>query len=98
MTSLTELGLNKHRFTLLLMISLVISGILLYVDFPKREDPEILIRTAIVDARYPGMTPERVENLIAEKVERKIREIKEVDEINTVLKTGSMRIYVNLKD
>lgn len=98
MTSLTELGLGKARFTLLLMISLVISGILLYVDFPKREDPEILIRTAIVDARYPGMTPERVENLIAEKVERKVREIKEVDEINTVLKTGSMRIYVNLKD
>ena len=98
MTSLTELGLGKARFTLLLMISLVISGILLYVDFPKREDPEILIRTAVVDARYPGMTPERVENLIAEKIERKVREIKEVDEINTVLKTGSMRTYVNLKD
>ncbi len=98
MTSLTELGLNKARFTMLLMVSLVISGILLYVDFPKREDPQILIRTAIVDARYPGMTPERVENLIAEKIERKIREIKEVDEINTVLKTGSMRTYVNLKD
>lgn len=98
MTSLTELGLTRARFTLLLMIALVISGLLLYVDFPKREDPEILIRTALVDARYPGMTPERVENLIAEKVERKIREIKEVDEINTVLKTGSMRIYVNLKD
>ena len=98
MTSLTELGLGKARFTLALMVSLVISGILLYVDFPKREDPEILIRTAVVDARYPGMTPERVENLIAEKIERKVREIKEVDEINTVLKTGSMRTYVNLKD
>ncbi len=98
MTSLTELGLTRTRFSLLLMVALVISGILLYVDFPKREDPEILIRTAIVDARYPGMTPERVENLIAEKIERKIREIKEVDEINTVLKTGSMRTYVNLKD
>lgn len=98
MKSLTELGLKRTRFTLLLMIALVLSGALLYVDFPKREDPEIVIRTAIVDARYPGMTPERVENLIAERVERKIREIKEVDEINTVLKTGSMRTYVNLKD
>lgn len=96
--SLTELGLSRARFTMLLMAALVVSGMLLYLDFPKREDPEILIRTAIVDARYPGMTPERVENLIAEKVERKIREIKEVDEISTVLKTGSMRTYVNLKD
>jgi len=98
MSSLTELGLTRSRFTLLLMVALVISGALLYIDFPKREDPEIIIRTAIVDARYPGMTPERVENLIAEKIERKIREIKEVDEISTVLKTGSMRTYVNLKD
>lgn len=98
MNFLTELGLTRARFTLLLMVSLVISGALLYVDFPKREDPEILIRTAIVDARYPGMTPERVENLIAETIERKVREIKEVDEIATVLKTGSLRTYVTLKD
>lgn len=98
MTFLTDLGLTKARFTMLLMVALVISGALLYADFPKREDPEILIRTAIVDARYPGMTPENVEHLIAERIERKIREIKEVDEISTVLKTGSMRTYVNLKD
>ncbi len=98
MTFLTELGLTKARFTMLLMVALVISGALLYADFPKREDPEILIRTAIVDARYPGMTPENVEQLIAERIERKIREIKEVDEISTVLKTGSMRTYVSLKD
>ncbi|MFC4349442.1 efflux RND transporter permease subunit [Kordiimonas lipolytica] len=98
MSFLTKFGLTRSRFTALLMLALVASGILLYVDFSKREAPEITIRTAIVEALYPGMSPIRVENLIAEKVERKIREIAEVDEIRTVLTTGRMRTYVDLKD
>lgn len=98
MKSLTSLGLEKARFTALLMVALVVSGVLLYMDFSKREAPEITIRTAIVEALYPGMSPTRVENLITETVERKIREIPEVDEIRTVLTTGRMRTYVDLKD
>ena len=98
MDFLTRLGLNRSRFTLLLMIALVLSGLLLYKDFPKREAPEITIRTAIVSALYPGMPPERIENLVTERVERKIREIAEVKEIRTILTTGRMRTYVELKD
>ncbi|WP_417451042.1 efflux RND transporter permease subunit [Kordiimonas sp.] len=98
MNFLTRLGLGRSRFTLLLMLALVMSGFLLYKDFAKREAPEITIRTAIVSALYPGMPPKRVENLVAEKVERKIREIAEVKEIRTILTTGRMRSYVELKD
>jgi len=98
MDFLTRLGLGRSRFTLLLMIALVLSGLLLYKDFAKREAPEITIRTAIVSALYPGMPPERIENLVTEKVERKIREIAEVKEIRTILTTGRMRTYVELKD
>lgn len=98
MDFLTRLGLGRSRFTLLLMIALVVSGLLLYKDFAKREAPEITIRTAIVSALYPGMPPERIENLVTEKVERKIREIAEVKEIRTILTTGRMRTYVELKD
>jgi len=98
MSFLTKFGLTRSRFTALLMLALVASGFLLYVDFSKREAPEITIRTAIVEALYPGMPPIRVENLVAERVERKIREIAEVDEIRTVLTTGRMRTYVDLKD
>lgn len=98
MSLLTRFGLKRSRFTALLMLALVASGVLLYVDFSKREAPEITIRTAIVEALYPGMSPTRIENLIAEKVERKIREIAAVKEIRTVLTTGRMRTYVDLKD
>ncbi len=98
MTFLTKLGLGRSQFTFLLMAALILSGLLLYKDFAKRESPEITIRTAIVSALYPGMPPGRIENLVTEKVERKIREIAEVKEIRTILTTGRMRTYVELKD
>ena len=98
MNFITKLGLDKNRFTMLIIISLLVVGSLLYLDFPKREDPNITIRNASVTVKFPGMPPERMESLVAEKVERKIREIKEVKEIHTLLNTGRTKISVTLKD
>jgi len=98
MSFLTSLGLTKARFCILLMFSLVVSGLLAYQDFPKREDPEITIRSADVTVRFPGLAPEKMEQLITEQVERKIRSIKEVKDIETLLVTGRMKTSVFLKD
>src|SRR6478609_2134207 len=80
------------------MIGLLIAGIGLYPNFPKREDPVIVIRTAVVSALFPGMAPERMENLVAVPIERKIRELAEVKDIRTLAGEGSLTIYVDLKD
>jgi multidrug efflux pump subunit AcrB len=80
------------------MIGLLIAGIGLYPNFPKREDPVIVIRTAVVSALFPGMAPERMENLVAVPIERKVRELAEVKDIRTLAGEGSLTIYVDLKD
>src|SRR3954451_12815516 len=80
------------------MIGLLIAGVALYPNFPKREDPIVVIRTAVVSAVSSGVTPERMENLVAAPIERKIREIAEVKDIRTLAIEGSLIIYVDLKD
>src|SRR5258708_29853221 len=80
------------------MISLLVAGLGFYPNFPKREDPVIVIRTALVSALFPGMAPERMENLVAIPIERKIRELAEVKDIRTLATEGSLIIYVDLKD
>jgi multidrug efflux pump subunit AcrB len=94
----TRFGLARSRFTIAAMISLLLAGIVLYPNFPKREDPVIVIRTAVVSALFPGMAPERMENLVAIPIERKIRELAEVKDIRTLASEGSLTIYVDLKD
>ena len=98
MSGITEFSLNNSRFTILVLVAVIATGILAFLDYPKREDPSIVIREAVVTAAFPGMSPERVENLITRKLEEKIREMPEVDEILSDSTTGSSVVHVRLKD
>jgi multidrug efflux pump subunit AcrB len=95
---LTRFGLERSRFTIAIMAGLIVFGLALYPNFPKREDPVVVIRTAVVSALFPGMAPERMENLVAVPVERKIRDLAEVKDIRTLVTEGSLIVYVDLKD
>jgi len=95
---LTRFGLEKSRFTYLIMISLLAMGLLSYIGIPKREDPAITIRTAAVLAKFEGMSPRRIEDLIAIPIERKIREIGEVEDIETIITSGQVLVYAYLYD
>ena len=98
MTNLSAFGLSRSRLTVFVMFSLIVTGMILYSGFPKREDPEITIRTAVVRVEFTGSGPERIEKLIADKVERKIREIPEVDDITTLISADRMKTNVALRD
>ena len=98
MDFLTRFGLDKSRFTLLVMVLILLMGITSYFNLPKREDPAITIRTAAVIAEFDGMAPERIENLIAIPIERKMRQIGAIEDIETIITTGQALFYVNLYD
>ena len=88
---LTRFGLARSRFTITVMVALLVAGLALYPDFPKREDPVVVIRTAVVSALFPGLAPERMENLVAIPIERKVRELAEVKDIRTLADRGVAR-------
>lgn len=98
MDFLTRFGLHKARFTTFFMVLLIALGGMSYLGIPKREDPAITIRTGAVIANFEGMSPERIENLIADPIERKIREIGEVEDIDTIITSGQALFYVTLYD
>lgn len=93
---MTSFSLDHNRVFLLAALIIFIAGPLSFISHPSREDPEITIRTALVSVSYPGMAPERFENLITRKLEEKIREIPEVEEILSTTQTGKAIIRVNV--
>jgi len=94
MDLLTRFGLEKSRMTILVMLALVVMGALVYSTLPKREDPAITIRSAIVSVRSPGLSPVRMEQVIVTTIERKLREIGDIDEIKVLVATGSATFTV----
>ncbi|MBQ0785379.1 MAG: efflux RND transporter permease subunit, partial [Amphritea sp.] len=98
MINLTQYSLKSSRVTVLFLLLITVLGIVSFLNYPSREDPSITIRNAKVSVQYPGMSPERIENLLTRPVEEKIREIPEVKLITSDSKSGSSLITVTLRD
>lgn len=98
MLNLAALALKNSRITILVILFITLMGTANYLSYPSAEDPSITIRNVSIDASFPGMSPERVEELIAKPLEAKVREIAEIDEINSTSKTGSVKLSVEIHD
>jgi multidrug efflux pump subunit AcrB len=98
MVNLTRFGIRSSRFTVLTMLALLALGMAAYFDLSKREDPSITIRTVVVSAELAGMAPIRMEELIADPLERTARQISEIEDINTLITTGKAVLYLNIDD
>ena len=84
MDFLTRFGINRGRVTVLVIAALLLLCYMQYQTLPKREDPAVTSRVVVVSAQSPGLSPERIENLIAIPIERKAREIGEISDIDSV--------------
>ena len=95
---LTELAIQKKRITGTALLVILVLGLSSYNRMSRAEDPGFIIRTALVMTIFPGASPERVEQLITDKLEKKIQEMPEIDFINSQSKPGVSLVYVNIKE
>ena len=98
MSWITSFAINTSRLTITAIVGIVLVGIYLFVQFPRLEDPPIVIREAVITAAFPGMEPPQVEDLITRRIEEEIRTMPEIDEITSDSKTGVSIIHAVLRD
>ena len=96
--SLTAYAIQNNRVTLTIVASLIIAGSLALEGMPKAQDPGFVVRTAVITTQFPGASPERVELLVTDKIEKKIQEMPEIDSITSESRTGISIIYANIKE
>ncbi len=96
--NLTAVAIDKNRVTLTVVVLVVLAGMLAFQSLPKAQDPGFIVRTAVVTTRFPGASPERVELLVTDKIEKKIQEMPEIDSITSESRTGISVIYANFKE
>ncbi len=76
----------------------IVTGIFNLATMPRREDPELIIRDALVVTGWPGTAAERVDELITDPLEKAIAENADVDTIKSKSMTGISVIQVTLDD
>lgn len=96
--NLTAAAIDKNRVTLTIVALVVIAGAIAFQSIPKAQDPGFIVRTAVITTRFPGASPERVELLVTDKIEKKVQEMPEIDSIISESRTGISLIYANFKE
>jgi multidrug efflux pump subunit AcrB len=96
--SITELAIKNNRVTLLVLVVLLLSGYQAFTRLPRAEDPGFIIRTAVVTTQFPGASPQRVEELVTDKIEKVVQELPELDSVTSTSRTGLSLIYVNIEE
>lgn len=96
--NLTEAAFRARPVVLLVALALMVFGAVSYFSLPAREDPKITIREAIVTTIHPGLSAERVEQLITKPVEQAILTVNGIDEIRSMSSDGQSVVYAKAQD
>jgi multidrug efflux pump subunit AcrB len=79
----------EHReVSWLALIAVMVWGAISYTHLGQQEDPTIPQRTAMLVSVFPGATASKVEELVSKPLERKISELKSIEEIKTQSRPG----------
>jgi multidrug efflux pump subunit AcrB len=79
----------EHReVSWLALIAVLVWGAVAYTKLGQQEDPTIPQRTAMLVTVFPGATASKVEELVSKPLERKISELKSIEEIKSTSRPG----------
>ena len=98
MMNLTAIAIKNNRVTYLLLGIIIILGVTGYTSLPRDSMPPFTIRNASIVTAFPGASPERIELLITDPIEKVVQEIPEVDYIDSESRTGISIVKVALKE
>ncbi len=95
---ITRLAIQNNRTTLVFLAVMILLGINAFNNIPRAYDPGFIIRAAQVITYFPGGSPDRIEKLISDKIEKVAQEIPELDFVTSESRTGVSIVTVNIKE
>lgn len=94
--SITSYALKNKLVVHLFLVLILFVGTSAFFNLGKKEDAPFVMKTAVLITTYPGASPEEVEELVTEVIEREIQAAPGVEYIKSESYYGWSKIIVNL--
>ncbi|MBX2877927.1 MAG: efflux RND transporter permease subunit [Saprospiraceae bacterium] len=95
--NITKTALSYNQVTFLIIGIITILGLAGYSQLSRDAMPPYTIRVCSIVTTFPGASPERVENLVTDKIEKVIQEIPELKTVTSESRTSLSIIKAELK-
>ena len=89
----------EHRhISWVLLIGVCVWGFYSYKSMPQRKDPDTPVKTAVAITLWPGVSAEKIEQLVTRKIEEKVAQNANVEKIRSISRTNISVVYVDLNE
>lgn len=95
--NLSEYALNNRALIKFLILVLVVGGIFSFISMSKLEDPEIKVKQALVVTVYPGASAHKVELEVTDVLEKEIRAMGDIANVESKSMSDLSIITVELE-
>ena len=91
---ITNVAIQNRVAVVLLTVLLSIIGLVAYVSIPKESAPQIEFATIVVTTIYPGASPDDIESIITQEIEREVAGIDGIDELRSTSTEGVSTVVI----
>jgi multidrug efflux pump subunit AcrB len=95
---ITEFCLENRVTTIVLAVVLIAGGLQAFNTMGRLEDPEFVIKDALVITPYPGATAEEVEQEVTDEIEIAVQQLGQLYEVESRSSRGLSTVTVTVKD
>ncbi|WP_394971036.1 efflux RND transporter permease subunit [uncultured Croceitalea sp.] len=94
--NLTQFSISNNRVVLSILGVVMLMGLVGYQGLSRDSMPPYTIRVASIVSSFPGASPERVEELVTDKIEKVAQELPELKKVTSTSRTGLSVVNVEL--
>ncbi|MCP4707802.1 MAG: efflux RND transporter permease subunit [Planctomycetes bacterium] len=96
--NITRFAIEKNRITFAFLLIVILGGLAAYKSISRAKSSSFVIRWATVTTKFSGASPERMELLISDPIEKVVQETPELDFVQSTSLIGYSSLFVRLKD
>lgn len=97
MANISKISVANRPILWFFLVLILLGGVYAFEVLGKKEDSTFKIKSAVVVCPYAGATPEQVERLVVEPLERELRTLTAVKKITSEAHFGYARLVVELE-
>ena len=90
--------LNHQPLVIFILVLLTLLGIGSYTRLSQSEDPPFTFKVMVIQTEWPGASARQMQELIADRIARKLQETPDVDFLRSYSRPGLSQLFFTIKD
>ena len=96
--NLSAFAVREQTLTLFLIICILLSGSVAFMRLGRAETPDITVKAMAVSVSWPGATAAEMQSQVADRLEKRLQELRFLDRVETVARPGQLTMTIVLRD